>query len=400
MLLNTAAQGVDRTGVVQIMPQVPTQELIEASSTSEKQEGAIELLMDGIAGGTCGFSNHLRDWARHLAKYGVKVYIPKNRASEYPEIEAMHTNNHDAASIELLNYPGGGFPKKKNTSRTTIGYSIFETVKFPDNFIKDAENVDLLWTGSKFALDRFLQIGVDKEKVELFHEGTDIEIFNPYVQPSLNKRNTFIFGNVCGWSARKGIPELLEAFLREFDSKEGVALYISGGWYAKKVALEEVESMKKSIKNKTTFPEIVLDWSDRSDWEMPALFNSFDCLCYPTKGEGYGRPIVEAMSCGIPVIATDAPPMNELVSKSTGYPIVLDHVGPEPRADWITPSYKGADFFHPSVDHLRSLMREVFTHREEANNKAMKGREFVKKEHNTAFVIEKVVQRLLELKKG
>lgn len=399
-LLNTArAQVADRPGIVQIIPQVPTQELIDAGVGVTKIRGeAIELLIDGIAEGPCGFSNHLRDWARHLTKYGVKVHIPNNRGSEYPEIAKMKIdpNDKNIKPIELLIYAGGGF-HKKNPNRTVIGYTVFEVVKFPSYFKDNAENVDFLWTASKFCVDRFLQLGVPKDKVELFPEGVDIELFNPYVPPSL-KTTDFLFGSVIGWSERKGISTLLNAYLKEFDSREKVTLYISGGWYAKEVAEKEVEEIKKSIR-KANFPKVVLDWRDRSDWEMPALFNSFNCLCYPTLGEGYCRPIAESLSCGVPVITTDAPPMNEIVSKDVGYPIMVDKVAPEPRADWICDFYKGADFFHPSEDHLRSLMREVFEHRDEAKVKAMRGRQFIKKEHNVSFIIEDVVKRLQEIHK-
>ena len=395
-VLNTAAQvGTGRADIVQIMPQVPTQ-VVDVSKRSDE---AIELLIDGIAEGTCGFSNHLRDWARHLTKYGVKVYIPNNRDSEYPEIEKMKIdpNDKNIKPIEMLIYAGGGF-HKKNPNRTVIGYTVFEVVKFPGYFKENAENVDLLWTASKFCVDRFLQLGVPKDKVELFPEGVDVELFNPYVPPSL-KTTDFIFGSIMGWSERKGVSVLLNAYLKEFGREEEVTLYISGGWYAQKVAEKEVEETKKTIK-KTSFPRIVLDWSNRNDFEMPALFNSFDCLCYPTLGEGYCRPIVESLSCGVPVIVTDAPPMNEIVSKDVGYPIMVDKVAPEPRADWICDYYKGADFFHPSEKHLRSLMREVFEHRDEAKAKAMRGRDFIKKEHNVAFIIEDVVKRLQEIEIG
>ncbi|MCJ7508023.1 MAG: glycosyltransferase, partial [candidate division Zixibacteria bacterium] len=45
----------------------------------------------------------------------------------------------------------------------------------------------------------------------------------------------------------------------------------------------------------------------------PGLYHLGKIYVYPTKLEGLGLTVVEALSCGLPVITTDAPPMNEFV---------------------------------------------------------------------------------------
>lgn len=45
------------------------------------------------------------------------------------------------------------------------------------------------------------------------------------------------------------------------------------------------------------------------------LYIEGDILLYPTKFEGLGLVILEAMACGLPVITTDAPPMNEYIKE-------------------------------------------------------------------------------------
>jgi glycosyltransferase involved in cell wall biosynthesis len=42
-----------------------------------------------------------------------------------------------------------------------------------------------------------------------------------------------------------------------------------------------------------------------SDYALNGVYNSFDIFTLPTRGEGFGLPILEAMSAGIPVVVTD-----------------------------------------------------------------------------------------------
>jgi len=54
--------------------------------------------------------------------------------------------------------------------------------------------------------------------------------------------------------------------------------------------------------------------------DLARAYNSFDCYLSPSRNEGMGVPIIEAQSCGIPVIANDFTAMRDLVIDGvTGY---------------------------------------------------------------------------------
>jgi len=55
-----------------------------------------------------------------------------------------------------------------------------------------------------------------------------------------------------------------------------------------------------------------------SDDEMVAAYNECDALLFPSRLEGFGYPVAEAMACGKPVVCTDSSSMPELVVAGEG----------------------------------------------------------------------------------
>lgn len=61
--------------------------------------------------------------------------------------------------------------------------------------------------------------------------------------------------------------------------------------------------------------------------EMNNVYNLFDCFFLSTSGEGFGIPIIEAMSCEVPVVATSYTTTPELVElNNAGFGIKLSGV--------------------------------------------------------------------------
>jgi glycosyltransferase involved in cell wall biosynthesis len=54
---------------------------------------------------------------------------------------------------------------------------------------------------------------------------------------------------------------------------------------------------------------------------MAMMYNAADVFLSPSKGEGFGIPIIEAQACGAPVIVTDFSSMPELVRWGKAVPV-------------------------------------------------------------------------------
>ena len=61
-----------------------------------------------------------------------------------------------------------------------------------------------------------------------------------------------------------------------------------------------------------------------SQKELSATYNGLDVFCFPTCGEGFGMPIVEAQACGCPAIVTDTTSGRELVKGGWLIPVSDD----------------------------------------------------------------------------
>ncbi|PSH02159.1 MAG: hypothetical protein BRC26_01980 [Nanohaloarchaea archaeon QH_8_44_6] len=53
--------------------------------------------------------------------------------------------------------------------------------------------------------------------------------------------------------------------------------------------------------------------SDITDEKLVALYSNAEKLLFPSHGEGFGRPMLESLACGTPVVAYDKRPMSEIL---------------------------------------------------------------------------------------
>jgi glycosyltransferase involved in cell wall biosynthesis len=64
--------------------------------------------------------------------------------------------------------------------------------------------------------------------------------------------------------------------------------------------------------------------------DLPALYAGADCFVFPSRYEGFGLPVLEAMACGTPVIVSDRGALPEVVGEAG---ILVNPEKPEALAD-------------------------------------------------------------------
>jgi glycosyltransferase involved in cell wall biosynthesis len=103
---------------------------------------------------------------------------------------------------------------------------------------------------------------------------------------------------------------------------------------------------------------------------MPSLYKGSDCFVLPTRGEGWCRPCVEAMSMALPTIVTDWSGPSEFLTPKNSYPLKIEGMD-----EILDGAFRGHKWARPDVNHLQELMIEVYSHRDEAVQRGVKARE-------------------------
>jgi glycosyltransferase involved in cell wall biosynthesis len=262
-------------------------------------------------------------------------------------------------------------------AKRRIGRTMFETDSLPDGWAAQCNAMDEVWVPSHFNYETFLAAGVDKSRLRCSLEAEDTKLFCPGHSPlEIPGVRDFTFLSIFEWILRKGPDVLLRAFLSEFKADEDVALIIRAYGRPDRNAdlLPQVlyfieKELKKDLKD---CPPVILVHGFLENLDMPRLYAAADCFVLPSRGEGWGRPYSEALASEVPVIATNWSGQLDFLTPNNSYLLDCKVVPVPPDVD--TEVYAGHHWAEPDVEHLRALMRQVFTHREEAKRKARLGR--------------------------
>lgn len=179
------------------------------------------------------------------------------------------------------------------------------------------------------------------KEIGIFHTkhiqwAIDTKIFTPKKQ-KIHKNIIFLHSaGYGGYAFRKNSLACLLAFSKANKIKKNIKLIFKTQLPLKKypTAVQKLVKKNKNIK--------VIE-KDLNTKELVKLYRSCDTAILPSKWEGIGLPYLEALSCGLPVIGVNAPPMNEWIKNNyNGYNCYLDHWAKIPvpegmiRAAWVS----------------------------------------------------------------
>lgn len=207
-----------------------------------------------------------------------------------------------------------------------------ETTVAPKDWIDGCNRMDMIIVTSTFSRDVLLQsVYNETDKVTgklikqhkintpiyVLFEGVDTNLYNNnYNNFDLDIEQDFSFLFVGHWlkgelgQDRKDVGMLIKCFAEAFDNEEekpALILKTSSAGFS----VKEREALRKKIKNLIKDfknpPPIYLLFGQLTDEEMNELYNhpKIKSMVSITKGEGFGRPLLEFSMTGKPIIASN-----------------------------------------------------------------------------------------------
>jgi glycosyltransferase involved in cell wall biosynthesis len=322
-----------------------------------------------------------------------------------PDVVLMNNDFPVVRDYMLRKEKKTGFAKHRSKK---IVYAPMDSWPFPPVFGDIAKMFDQVIAYSYFQLDMMASQDKVFADVPVVYHGVDTETYFP-MDKSLAKqmvmetfakynkdvkvpdlRNKFVVYFVGTNQWRKDLPALFRAF-KAFNDKNPDAFLIPhtsavpmsvghGGWAL--YNLRDLTGVTNSVlfQNANVF----------TPTEMNYFYNAADVLAFPTRGEGFGLPSLEAMATKTPVIATRFGPQYEIHSDGRGYFIDVEDL-------IVGQRFAYTYFAQPSWKSLAERLDHVYHNRDLAKTVADTAYEWVKDQtwDSKALQVDRIIKECL-----
>ena len=300
-----------------------------------------------------------------------------------------------------------------------------ESTACKGEWVEGLNRMDMNWVSSVHAKTVFESSRFDKidkrtnkstgqsivlnKPIEVIFEGANLDVYKPLKINELKTfdlsdiKESFCYLFVGHWMHgehghdRKNVGVLVQEFFNTFKNKKqkpALILKASAGtssYISREEILDKIRNIKRTI-NSNDLPNVYLINGEFSDYEMNELYNNpkVKAMVTTTKGEGFGRPLLEFSAVGKPIIASGWSGHLDFLNPSFTYllPGNLENVHPSAANNWLIRESK---WFQVSSNHLSKSLKEVYSKYKQYSVKGKQQKQFAK----TNFSWEKM-QELVE----
>ncbi len=346
---------------------------LDAKSLPDFNMASSTVFFDGVFKGDYSLAIVNRYLARSLIRQGIDISLYSSEEgwstdrmlNEMPDVRARCTWSypaHKSFDIHLRNT----WPPKADdmVGRRLNAYVCFawEELKVPKHIVDHFNiHLDLIMVTANFVEKSLKHSGVTVP-VAVVGNGTDhiVEISRSAIaSPKATSPVRVLHVSSC--FPRKGADQLVKAFTESFSDSENIELCIKTFDNPHNTIEQEVESARrqrpraapiKIIKQSMEYPELV------------ALMQSSALLVAPSRGEGFGLPIAEAMLLDVPVVTTGYSGQTDFCTDDTAW--LIDYRLAPSTSHVAT---EGAVWAEPLVASLGSQMRRALSDPRESRAK-------------------------------
>ena len=272
-----------------------------------------------------------------------------------------------------------------NQSIFKIIITQFETDHIPEKHIENVNRMDRLIVTSKFQPDIWKKSGCTIP-ISVLRSGIDVDAFPFIERPRTDKFRVLILGALTG---RKNPLGAIRIFQHASQGDPKWELCIK---------TRHADGIQNVIQAASNDPRIKILTSDSPPNQVVAFYHAYDCLLWPSKGEGCGLPPLEAMATGMEVVISDNSGMKDYINDEWCYPIKT--AGMEPASipglgfsnKYITQFGQVGNWWVPDEHHGVEQLVKCHKNWLEGNGKGAKAADYVRKYHNLTTQAESVLK--------
>jgi hypothetical protein len=268
-----------------------------------------------------------------------------------------------------------------------------ETTICPAEFIEGINRMDLtlvssehakkVFQDSKFerrnqqtnALEGIVEL---KKPIEVLFEGANLDVFKPIESKEVTNINldtvkeSFAYLFVGHWMQgdlgedRKNVGLLVKAFYETFKNKKDKPALIlktsqvGSSYVDREEILKKIKQIKKTV-NSDNLPNVYLLSGEFTDSEINELYNhpKVKAMVSLTKGEGFGRPLLEFTLTKKPLITTSWSGHMDFLNPefTTLLKGALNEVHPSAANQWLM---RESQWFNPDASQIGFYLKDVF----------------------------------------
>jgi glycosyltransferase involved in cell wall biosynthesis len=217
-----------------------------------------------------------------------------------PKVERL------AGQLDVFHFSDWMYPAQGGGLRTTTVYDL-SPLHHPEwvapltrrmhgrKYANAAKTCDRIFAISEFTAEDVAQtLGFPRERIPIAYPGVD-ERYMP-AGPRAERGNPYVLA-VATLEPRKNLSTLVAAHALVRQQRPELDLVVAGApvqWAEQELAGDGVTAL-----------------GFVPDEELPELYRGASVFAYPSLFEGFGIPVVEAMACGTPVVASSHPSLDE-----------------------------------------------------------------------------------------
>ena len=272
--------------------------------------------------------------------------------------------------------------------------------------------MDVNWVSSNFAKTTFETVNFEKKSksnnqvigqiklekpIKVIFEGANLDVYKTITPKEIKTidlkdiKEDFCYLFVGHWMNgdfghyRKNVSVLIKEFFESFKNKKkkpalilkastGIASYMS-----RDTILDRILTIRNTINSKN-LPNIYLLSGEFDDQEMNELYNhpKVKAMVSLTKGEGFGRPLLEFSLTGKPILASAWSGHLDFLNKDFVSLVggELENVHPSAANNWLI---QEARWFKPDISSVGGFFKDIYKNYKIYHSKAKRQKYYAKK---------------------